>query len=47
MLFLKKSDSIESLESMERIILSKGHGAAAFYALLNALGQNINLRITI
>ena len=44
MLFLKKSDSIESLKSMERIILSKGHGAAAFYALLNALGQNINFK---
>ena len=29
---------------MERIILSKGHGAAAFYALLNSLGQKINFK---
>ena len=44
MLFIKEADSINYLKSMERIILSKGHGAAAFYALLNSLGQKINFK---
>ena len=44
MLFIKEVESINQLKSMERIILSKGHGAAAFYALLNSLGQKINFK---
>ena len=44
MQYIKESDSTDYLESMERIILSKGHGAAAFYALLSSLGQKIDFK---
>ena len=42
--FLKKAEQLNEIESMERIVLSKGHGAAAFYALLAAVGVKIDYK---
>ena len=42
--YIKDVESINYLKSMEQIILSKGHGAAAFYALLNSVGQKIDFK---
>ena len=42
--FIKKTEKIDEIESMERIVLSKGHGAAAFYALLSAVGASIDYK---
>ena len=40
MLFLKKTKKLSEIDCLKHIILSKGHAAAAFYGILNAIGEN-------
>tara|TARA_A100001011_G_C14313395_1_gene846740 strand:+ start:988 stop:1782 length:795 start_codon:yes stop_codon:yes gene_type:complete len=42
LLFLKEKNKVTSLEALEKIILSKGHGASAFYGLLSCFDKSID-----
>ena len=44
LLFIKQREDIDYTKALERIVLSKGHGAAAVYGLLSSLTEGVNFK---